>query len=153
MSSKSFKDIQDSTKFKITNMNEGYAKTTTAILGYGRALTGVAIFMAPQFCGKLFKIPITAQSALLARGMGSRDMALGGVLLAANNSVNQPGGKREVKRALHAGLLIDVLDVGATTYGFATGQVGKLGAGMFGSVAAGCAVLGLIGLRSLGASG
>ena len=132
-----------------SSIPSGYAKNTTTLLGYGRAITGVAILIAPQFCGRLFRIPITAQSALLARGMGSRDIALGGVLLAANNSIASPGGNREVQRALYAGLAIDLMDIGATTFAFATGQLGRFGAGMFGSAAASCAMLGIIGLRSL----
>lgn len=76
-------------------------------------------------------------------------MAIGGLLVAANGSVHDVGGQREIKRALYAGLAVDLMDIGATTYAFATGQLGQFGAGMFGSAAAGCAVLGIIGLRSL----
>jgi hypothetical protein len=122
------------------------AKGTIAALGVVRAFAGAGLLLAPQFIGKLFHVPVTAQAALLARATGSRDLILGELLLTADGTTKD---RKEVKRALWAGLATDALDIGATAFALASGQLGRTGAGLFGGGAAALFLLGVIGLRSL----
>jgi hypothetical protein len=122
-----------------------YAKGTIMALGAIRAFAGASLLLAPQFIGRLFHVPVTAQSALLARAVGTRDLVLGELLLTADGTTND---RKEVKRALWAGVATDALDIGATVFALASGQLSRTGAGMFGGGATALVLLGAIGLRS-----
>jgi hypothetical protein len=123
-----------------------YAKNTITALGAIRAIAGAGLLIAPQFIGKLFHVPVTAQSALLARAVGTRDLVLGELLLTADRSAKDT---KEMKRALWAGLATDALDIGATVFALASGHLTRTGAGLFGGGAAAFLLLGTIGIRSL----
>ena len=122
------------------------AKNTIFALGAIRAVAGAGLLIAPVFIGKLFHVPVTAQSALLARAVGTRDLVLGELLLTADKNGTD---RKEVKRALWAGVAADALDLGATVFALSTSQLSKTGAGLFGGGATAFLLLGLVGLRSL----
>lgn len=140
---KSYQSIPTNDSDQIT---KPIAKTTITALGAIRAVAGAGLLIAPVFIGKLFHVPVTAQSALLARAVGTRDLVLGELLLTADKDTKD---RKEVKRALWAGVSTDALDVGATVFALATGQLTRTGAGLFGGGATAFLLLGMIGLRSL----
>ena len=122
------------------------AKNTIFALGAIRAVAGAGLLVAPIFIGKLFHVPVTAQSALLARAVGTRDLVLGELLLTSDRDAKD---RKEVNRALWAGVATDALDLGAAVFALSTGQLTKMGAGLFGGGATAFLLLGLVGLRSL----
>lgn len=71
---------------------------------------------------------------------------IGELLLTADQKEKE---RKQLKRALWAGIAIDTLDLGATIVAGATGQLSRMGAGMFGGAAVSLVVLGLVGLRKL----
>jgi hypothetical protein len=121
-------------------------KKTITALGAVRAVSGAGLLVAPIFIGKLFHVPITAQSSLIARAVGTRDIVLGELLLTADAKSKD---RNEVKRALWAGVATDALDVGATVFALATGNISKTGAGLFGGAAAAFLLLQLFSLRKI----
>ncbi|KIW01359.1 uncharacterized protein PV09_07130 [Verruconis gallopava] len=123
-----------------------YAKGAITALGAIRAVLGAGLLIAPRFVGGLFHIPVTAQSALIGRAVGGRDLVLGELLLTADGSQKD---RKEVKRALWAGLAADALDIGSIVFAVASGQLSRTGAGLFGGGATAFVLLGVVGLRSL----
>jgi hypothetical protein len=83
---------------------------------------------------------------MVARGLGTRDIVLGELLLTADKSAED---RKEVRRALWAGVATDAADVGVTALALATGQISRTGAGLFGGAAMAGLIVGLVGLRSL----
>ena len=125
---------------------KSFPKTTITVLGAVRAVTGAGLIIAPVFFGRMFHVPVTASSALLARGFGTRDLVLGELLLTADANAKD---RKEVKRALWAGVATDALDIGTTVFALATGQLSRTGAGMFGGAAAGLVLMGIYSLRNM----
>ncbi|KAF1845272.1 uncharacterized protein K460DRAFT_416553 [Cucurbitaria berberidis CBS 394.84] len=125
--------------------------TQTAIkaLTLIRIVTGAACLVAPRFTCALFKYPVPAEQALLVRMFGVRDAMFGALLITAEDKAAQDGGKREMRRAIWAGIATDVVDMGSLALGVAMGQVGKTAAGLLGAGAVGAVGLGAIALRGL----
>lgn len=115
-------------------------------LGLIRAGVGVACLIAPQFTCGLFRLPITAQTAFIARIVGSREIVLGDLTFTAKKDQKD---RTDVRRLLQANFAADVMDVGALAYAFTTGMVSKTGLGLFGSGAVVFVGMAAAGLRSL----
>lgn len=113
-----------------------------------RIAFGAAIFVAPQFTCRLFQLPIPAAYAVIPRIFGARELALGELLITAEDKNSPNGGRREIRRALWAGLGCDVADLASMAFGLASGTVGRVPALLF----AGCAAS-LIGLGSFSLKG
>ena len=77
-----------------------------------------------------------------------RDLALGELLLTAEAKNSPNGGRREIKRALWAGIGCDVADVASIAFALATGTMGRAPAVIFGGGAV--AFLGLAGVSMRG---
>ncbi|KAH8725062.1 hypothetical protein GQ44DRAFT_236866 [Phaeosphaeriaceae sp. PMI808] len=112
-----------------------------------RIATGAICLVAPRFTFALFKFAVPVEQALLVRNFGGRDAVLGGLVITAEDGRN--GGRREMKRALWAGIIADVLDAGSLTWAVARGQVGTTPGGLMGVAVMGAIALGVIGLRGL----
>jgi hypothetical protein len=142
----SIKSYQSIPNDENEHLSKPIAKTIITALGAIRAVGGAGLLIAPIFVGKVFHVPITAQSSLVARAVGTRDLVLGELLLTADTKSKD---RTEVKRALWAGIATDALDIGATVFAIASGNLSKTGAGLFGGGATAFLLLGLVGLRSL----
>lgn len=121
----------------------------TKALSYARIATGAACLVAPQFTCALFKYNVPIGSALLVRMVGARDLAMGELLLTAEDKDAPDGGKREMRRAIWTGLAADVIDIGSLAYAVAKGHAGKPTGGLFGAGAVVFIGLGTWGLRGL----
>lgn len=118
-------------------------------LSYARIATGAACLVAPQLTCALFKYNVPVGSALLVRMVGARDGVLGELLLTAEDKDAPDGGRREMKRAIWAGIAADAIDMGSLAYAVAKGHVGKPVGGLFGAGAVVFVGLGAWGLRGL----
>lgn len=85
----------------------------------------------------------------MPRLFGVRDLALGELLFTAEDKDSPNGGRREIKRALLAGIGCDCVDVASIVFGVATGTVGKAPALIFAGGAAAFVGLGALGMRGL----
>lgn len=81
--------------------------------------------------------------------VGARDGVLGELLLTAEDKSAPEGGRREMRRALWAGIAADAIDIGSLAYAVAKGHVGKPTGGLFGAGAVVFIGLGAWGLRGL----
>lgn len=118
-------------------------------LAYMRIATGAACLVAPQFTCALFRLNIPVGSALLVRMIGARDGVLGELLLTAEDRNAPDGGRRELRRAIWAGMAADAIDIGSLVYAVAKGHVGKPTGGLFGAGAIVFMGLGAWGLKDL----
>lgn len=123
-----------------------FAAGTVQTLGYLRAITGAAVLIAPLTMGKLFHIPVTAQTAVLGEMAGVRDIAVGELLLLADKKDKE---RKELKRMLWANIAVDAVDAAACGYGLAVGTMSRAGAGLLGGGALLFLALGVTSLRSL----
>ena len=72
---------------------------------------------------------------------------LGELLWTARDSKVPDNSRREVKRALWAGIATDALDIGSLLFGLATGTVNRAAASLVGGGACVFIALGAIGMR------
>ncbi len=114
-----------------------------------RIATGAACLVAPRFTCALFRYPVPAKQAMLVRMFGIRDAVLGELLITARDEDAHDGGKREIRRALWAGITADVVDIGIVMYALAIGDIGRATGGLLGAAAVGALGLGAWGLRGL----
>jgi hypothetical protein len=126
------------------------ATTSIQALSILRLAVGAACTIAPRFACGLFYFPIPAAYAVMPRLFGVRDVALAELLYTAEDKNSPNGGRREIKRALWAGIGCDVVDIASLAFGVATGTVGKAPAAIIGGGAVafiGLAALSFRGLR------
>lgn len=114
-----------------------------------RIATGAACLVAPRFTCGLFRYTVPAEQAVLVRMFGVRDAIFGELLVTAEDKGRDDGGRREIRRAIWAGIAADVVDIGSLVFGVAMGQVGKTTGGLLGACAVGALGLGALGLRGL----
>ena len=105
-----------------------------------RMLVGVSFLATPVFAGRLFMLPFTPATTIIARLFGSRDLALGGLLWTA-----QPGDER--RRALTAGIVTDAVDALATGACLLEGNIDPVPGAVVGGGAATLMATGLVALR------
>jgi hypothetical protein len=110
---------------------------------------GVALMIAPRWTCALFQFPVPAAYSVLPRLFGIRDFALGELLLTAEDKNSPDGGRREIKRALWAGIGCDIADAASIAYGLATGTVGRAPALLLAGSAALAFGVGAVGVRGL----
>ncbi|KAF2739691.1 hypothetical protein EJ04DRAFT_508551 [Polyplosphaeria fusca] len=94
-------------------------------------------------------LPIPATSSILARFVGLREIVIGEVLFTAEDKTSPGGGRRELKRALWAGIAVDMLDFGSILYSFATGTMPPMTAAAWGGSAATMVLLARLCMRGL----
>ena len=78
-----------------------------------------------------------------------RELALGELLLTAEDKTSPTGGRREIKRALWANIGCDAVDICSVAFGLASGTIGRLPAALLGGPAAVAIGLGTLGLKGL----
>jgi len=109
------------------------------VFGITRMTVGASSWIAPRAAGYTFGLGDVAddsRAALVARLFGSRDLVLGGALVAASDA-------EAVRSALALGVAVDLLDVVATVLGTHRG-VSKAGAVLVGGGAALFATFGVM---------
>ncbi|KAF2095227.1 hypothetical protein NA57DRAFT_79716 [Rhizodiscina lignyota] len=129
-----------------TSSSARFAINTINALGIIRATAGAMALIAPHFTCNLFRIPVTANTAVIARLVGGRDIVIGDLTWTASKD---PKDRSELRRLMWANVATDAMDIGALAYGFATGTVSRAGAVLFGSGALLSVAMGAIGLKSL----
>ncbi|KAF2800130.1 hypothetical protein K505DRAFT_320640 [Melanomma pulvis-pyrius CBS 109.77] len=123
-------------------LNEGPEPISATSLGAIKALSilrialGASVLIAPRWSSALFRLPIPAEMAVIARLFGGREVVLGELLLTAQDKNSPTGGRREMKRALWANIGADSLDVCSVIFAVATGTMGKVPGALFGGGAA-----------------
>ncbi|KAF3008452.1 hypothetical protein E8E13_003799 [Curvularia kusanoi] len=142
-------DAGSKSRVEPSNRSTSTTPWTIKTLAYMRIATGAACLVAPQFTCALFKLNIPVGSTLLVRMIGARDGVLGELLLTAEDRNAPDGGKRELRRAIWAGMAADAIDVGSLVYAVAKGHVGKPTGGLFGAGAIVFMGLGAWGLKDL----
>ncbi|KAF2468518.1 uncharacterized protein BDR25DRAFT_344244 [Lindgomyces ingoldianus] len=137
-------------------MNEQYSEPLSSTssgairaLSILRIAVGAGCLIAPRWTCALFQFPIAASVSVMPRLFGGRDLVLGELLMTAEDENAHDGGRREIKRALWAGIGTDAIDIGAIAFGVATGTVGKLPGAIFAGGAVAFIGLGALGMRGL----
>jgi len=109
------------------------------MFGCTRMVVGATTWITPLTAGRIFGLGDVAndnRAALVARLYGSRDLVLGGAVVAATDA-------EAARSALALGVAVDLLDVVASVFGARRG-VSKLGAWFVGGGAAVFAACGLV---------
>lgn len=102
-----------------------------ASLAVMRMLVGGITVLIPMRTALLFGVPVAAPAIVVARLFGARDFVLGGLLWTARPNNGNPAtgadatGNRELKRALWAGVMADLIDVGSCAVGVLDGTLPK----------------------------
>ena len=117
------------------------------VFGYTRIALGVASLLAPRFTCGLFAFPISDETTTVVRLFGVRGIALGVLLITANDKTLFDGGRRELKRLLRANLGCDMADICSIMFAVANGHMAPLPGALLAGGAAGCVGLGLLGLE------
>ncbi|EUC46995.1 hypothetical protein COCMIDRAFT_3990 [Bipolaris oryzae ATCC 44560] len=110
---------------------------------------GVSCLLAPRFTFGLFRIDVPAAYAVLPRLFGGREIMLGELLLTAGNNKLPDGGRREIKRALWAGIGADIIDFGCALFGSAIGTSSKASTALVAGGAVVSIIVGAVGMRGL----
>lgn len=116
-------------------------------IGAARIATGVACLAAPSLALRLFSLDLPAPSYYVVRLFGSRELALGTLLLVAKG--RGASSRDAVRLGVLAGVLTDVVDVVSSVVDLASGNIGMGTFDLGGGVALLLAVLGVVGLRGL----
>ncbi|KAF2830570.1 hypothetical protein CC86DRAFT_163193 [Ophiobolus disseminans] len=114
-----------------------------------RVVTGAACLVAPRYTCALFRISVPAEQAIVVRMVGIRDVVFGGLLITAEDKDSGDGGRREMRRAIWAGIAVDAVDIASLAFGVAVGQIGNATGGLLGAAAVGALGLGAVGLGGL----
>jgi hypothetical protein len=119
---------------------------TTKAFGYARIGLGAASLLAPRFTCGLFKFLISNETATVVRLFGVRGVALGGILVTADDKTLLDGGRRELRRVLWANVGCDMMDICSIGVAVTSGHIDQLP----GALLTGCAMIGVcIGLLGL----
>lgn len=84
---------------------------------------GVLFLFAPKIAAANFSLPHGPSSSVLTHLVGARDLIIGALLYTAHQDKEKPGGTRELKRALLAGLAMDVAEVITNLICYSQGQL------------------------------
>jgi len=125
--------------------------TSTAIrvLSVARIALGASTLIAPTWTGTLFLYSIPASASILARLYGVRELALGEMLITAEDKSSPGGGRRELRRTLLACIGSDAVDVCSAVFAVATGAMDIVPGALSGGGAAVLMVLGCLGFSGL----
>jgi hypothetical protein len=91
---------------------------------------------------------VSGQALILPRLFGARDGVLGELLWTAERE-GEHNDRRELKRALWAGVAADGLDIASCAYAVATGTLSRQAGALLGGGAVVFLVLGIVGLRGV----
>jgi len=117
------------------------SKLFLSSIAFIRFSVGASSILAPKLASQVFFVPFASAAPIVLRVFGSRDAALAGFLWLSRD-------KPELRRqALILGLVVDSIDVLATTACVLEGNLGWEGAGIFGGGALILAALGTAALR------
>lgn len=118
-------------------------------LGYARIGLGAASLLFPHFTCGLFKFAICNETATVVRLFAVRGIALGELLITADNKTPLDGGKRELSRTLWANVGCDMVDICSLGFAVVSGHIDRLPGALLSGGAAVCVALGLLGLNGI----
>ena len=126
-------------------------------LAIARMLFGGSTLLFPHHVAPFFGIPLAAQTTIVARLFGIRDFILGGLVwtaraddkAASKSAASQEGNRRELRRALVAGILTDAVDLCSAVVGVLDGTLEGPAIGWVAGGAAAMLALGVVTLRGL----
>jgi hypothetical protein len=121
----------------------------TKSLGYLRIGLGAACLLSPHFTTEIFKFYVANEGTMVTRLFGTREVALGVLLITADDKTTSNGGRRELKRAFWANAACDMMDVLSIAFSVAIGDMEPLPAALLAGCAAMAATMGLLGLKSI----
>lgn len=113
---------------KLSSVTSTVIKTLSIL----RIILGAACVIAPQTSCELFFYPVPAAFSVLPRLFGIRDLALGVLLITAEDKHTPSGGRRELGRMLWANIAADSVDTMSIMLSLAQGNIGRLPAAAFG---------------------
>jgi hypothetical protein len=122
---------------------------TIKAFGYARISLGAASLLAPRFTCGLFALNICNETATVARLFGVRGVALGELLVTADDKTLSDGGRRELRRLLRANVGCDLIDICSLAFAVAGGHMDQLPGALLMGCAAMCVGMGLLGLKTL----
>ncbi|KAF2864993.1 hypothetical protein BDV95DRAFT_600171 [Massariosphaeria phaeospora] len=122
---------------------------TIKAFGYARIVLGAASLFSPHFTCGLFKLAISNETATIVRLFGVRGVALGELLVTADDASLPDGGRRELRRLLRANTGCDLVDICSLAVAVAIGHMGQLPGALLAGGAAVCAGMGVLGLKTL----
>jgi hypothetical protein len=114
-----------------------------------RFALGTTAAIAPRFTCGLFMLPVPAGVSVMTRLVGAGDLVLGELLITAEDKNSADGGRREIKRALWAGIGADCVSLASFAFELASGTVGRAPALLFAGGAAATIGLSALGMRGL----
>jgi hypothetical protein len=135
-------------------LNESKPLTATAFyaikaFGYTRIALGVASLLAPRFTCGLFAFHISDETATVVRMFGVRGVALGELLVTADDKTSLDEARRELRRLLQANVGCDMADICSIAFAVVNGHMASLPAALLAGGAAGCVGMGLLGLKTV----
>ncbi|CAH0054987.1 unnamed protein product [Clonostachys solani] len=116
-------------------------------LGYARIGLGAASLLAPRLICGLFRFFISNETATVVRMFGVRGVALGHLLLNADDKTLS--GRAELKRMLWANFGCDMADICSIAFAVASGHMGRLPGTFLAGGAAVCVALALLGVKDV----
>jgi hypothetical protein len=135
------------------------ATVPISALSIARMIIGSSMLLAPQLSASFFGVPLTPESNIAGRLFGARDLILGVLLWKSRSNLTKSilkadgvlmeDARRDIKRLLWIGLLIDSIDVGSSLFGIWRGEMDGKAFGWVGGGAAGGVILAGICLRAL----
>lgn len=122
---------------------------TVKSFGYARICLGAASILAPRFTCGLFQLYISHETAAVARLFGVRGIALGGLLITAEDKTILDGGKRELRRLVRANMWCDIIDIFTLAFAVANRHMDLLPGGLLMTCATWGVGMGLLGLSAI----
>lgn len=148
-------EVEPLTRAKLAN-NQPASKplTPTAFytvksFGYARICLGTASILAPRLTCGLFQLYISNETAAVARLFGVRGIALGGLLITAEDETLPDRGSRELRRSLRANMWCDIIDIFTLAFAVANGHMDLVPGKLLMACAAWGVGMGLLGLSAI----
>ncbi|KAF2446038.1 hypothetical protein P171DRAFT_471681 [Karstenula rhodostoma CBS 690.94] len=114
-----------------------------------RLVVGAGCLIAPRYGCGLHSYNVPSEHSFLVRMMSIREAVVGGLLITAEDKEREDGGRREIRRALWAGIVNDFVDIANLVFGFSQGDVNQPTISAIGGGAVGAIGLALWILRNL----
>ncbi|OAL05590.1 hypothetical protein IQ06DRAFT_332045 [Phaeosphaeriaceae sp. SRC1lsM3a] len=106
-----------------------------------RIFTGAACLLAPRWACGMHSYHVPPEHSFLVRMMAVREGVVGGLLITAGDPETEDKGRREIRRALWAGIVNDSVDIANLLFGFSRGEVSQTTGGIIGGAAIGAITL------------
>jgi hypothetical protein len=118
-------------------------------LSYMRLGMGTAFLIAPSQVASLLQVTVLPNSVLFVRLFAIRDLLFGQQLYTAESQTQPDGGKREIKRALWAGIMADAVDMCSIAIAYSSGTLSAFPASLLMSGAVSGIGMGFLGLNGM----